>query len=295
MYGYIRPSGEGLAAEDREKYSEAYCGLCHALGEHISSLARLTVSYDLTFLAMLLSENDECCCSRRCPRHLLRKKRCLCGGSMVAAAELGTILFWWKLRDAMQDERGLRRLGSRLASLFLRQAYRRAAERNPAFDALTKKSLEELAVLENARSDSLDRTADCFARILSGCSEAGREEDRRILAELLYHVGRCIYIMDAADDVEEDRKAGHYNPLLCRFESWDDEAKDKVRFTVGLSVQRAAAALALLPENRFSAVTENIITKGIPQATELILRGEWKNKKKYARKYQKTHGSDKHE
>ena len=293
MYGYIRPSQGELKIRDAENYQAAYCGLCYALGRRCGPLARFTVSYDLTFLAMLLSSDSEKRCMHRCPRHWLKKRRCYCGGEALdKAADLGVILDWWKIRDAMTDERGIKRFAARTASLLLKRAYRKAAVREPSFDAYVRAALAELSILEKERCDSLDRAADCFARILAECSNAGKDEDRRALRELLYHVGRFIYILDAADDREEDEKRGSYNPLLYRFDTWDDGVQDKLRGTLNLSVGRAEAAFALLPENCFSSITENILTLGMPQMAELVLRGEWKHRKKHFRKYKRTQWSD---
>ena len=35
--------------------------------------------------------------------------------------------------------------------------------------------------------------------------------------QLLYHLGRWIYLIDAQDDLEEDAQAGRYNPVAARF------------------------------------------------------------------------------
>ena len=38
-----------------------------------------------------------------------------------------------------------------------------------------------------------------------------------MLEQLLYHLGRWIYLVDAADDLKKDVKNGSYNPLVPRF------------------------------------------------------------------------------
>ena len=290
MYGYIRPDRSQLRLMDMENYQAAYCGLCHALKERCGVLARMTVSYDLTFLVLLLTEKEEHACKKRCIRHPFGKKRCLCACHATAvSADRGMILSWWKLRDSVRDDRGMKRLLSRLACLFLRRAYGRAAKREPAFDALTASMLQKLHELEEERCDSLDRTADCFARILSGCA-AGSGERQRILEQLLYHVGRSIYLLDAADDLEDDRQSGSYNPLLLRYPSWDEEARESFRRTLMLSQNSALAAFNLLDENKFSPITENILTLGLPKMTDLVLTGQWKNRKKLLRERSRESG-----
>ena len=290
MYGYIRPDRRELRLRDLENYQAAYCGLCHALKERCGVLARLTVSYDLTLLVLLLTEPEEHACKKRCIRHPLTKKRCLCACNATAiAADRGMILSWWKLQDSLRDEKGVKRLGIRLASLFLRRAYRRAAERDRQFDARCSEQLHKLHGLEDGCCDSIDRTADCFAGILAACAE-GSGDRQRILEELLYHVGRSIYLLDAADDREADRTSGSYNPLLLRYPQWDEEAKESFRRTMTLSQKRAKAAFDLLEENSFTPITDNILTLGLPLMTELVLSGKWKNRKKLLRERSRESG-----
>ena len=123
-------------------------------------------------------------------------------------------------RDAVADERGLRRFGARLASLvFLRRAYRKAARRHPAEDALIRQQLSRLAELEAAHSDILDAPADAFATLLT-CL-ASLHPQVRVAQQLLYHVGRFIYLVDVLDDLPGDCKRGSYNPLRYRFSLQD--------------------------------------------------------------------------
>ena len=106
MFGYVRPALGRLDQEQRDAYQSAYCGLCHALGRRHGPLARLTLRYDFTFLAILLTAGagggGRIC--RRCPVHPLRKPRsCLAGGALDAAADQSVILTWHKLSDDVAD------------------------------------------------------------------------------------------------------------------------------------------------------------------------------------------------
>ena len=55
MFGYVMANQDGLSAEAKERYHAAYCGLCHALGKRHGQKSRLTLTYDLAFLAVFLS------------------------------------------------------------------------------------------------------------------------------------------------------------------------------------------------------------------------------------------------
>ena len=55
MFGYIAPVLSVLSEEQKQRYRSFYCGVCHALRERHGQSGRLSLSNDMTFLAMLLS------------------------------------------------------------------------------------------------------------------------------------------------------------------------------------------------------------------------------------------------
>ena len=69
MFGYVRPSDDRLTPADRETFRAAYCGLCHALGARYGLVGRMILNYDLTFLAMVLSDGAGEMCAKRCAVH----------------------------------------------------------------------------------------------------------------------------------------------------------------------------------------------------------------------------------
>ena len=135
---------------------------------------------------------------------------------------------------------------------------------------------KELRQLEAENCPSLDRPADCFARILAAAAPAAEgEEARRALEQLLYHMGRTVYLLDAADDLEEDLARGGYNPVAARFAlekaPMPEAVRDELRLTLGHSLNALSGAYALLPRNAFSSITENIVYLGLPAAAERVL------------------------
>ena len=219
MFGYVRPSDDRLTPADRETFRAAYCGLCHALGARYGLVGRMILNYDLTFLAMVLSDGAGEDCMRRCAVHPLRKRCCTAGDpALDAAADMSVILTYWQLRDGVADHGFWGGLKYRIASVLLRPAYRKAQERRPQFDAGTQAHLADLAALERDRCASLDAPADAFAKLLAlAAEEVSDPVRRRVTAQLLYHLGRWVYLVDAADDLRADIKSGGYNPLSLRF------------------------------------------------------------------------------
>lgn len=76
MFGFVQANLADLSQEEKERYQGAYCGLCKTIGQRHGHIARLGLSYDLTFLSLLLSslyEPEEQCSSCRCVIHPCKK------------------------------------------------------------------------------------------------------------------------------------------------------------------------------------------------------------------------------
>ena len=280
MFGYVRPYRSELRVRELEDYEAMYCGLCAVLGQRHGFVARMLLNYDFVFLAMLLSpqEGRAVTTQCRCPARLglCKKRACSVSGGMETAADESVILTYWKLRDNVSDSGFFRGLGARILSALLLPGYRRAAAQHREFDAGVRACLEELRRLEGENSPSLDCTADTFARILQGAAVPTGDEGRdRALGQLLYHVGRWIYLVDAWDDLKEDLASGGYNPIHARFQGGEEEERDYLRTTLRHSLNLSRSALALLDLGCWSSVVENILHLGLPAVEELVFRGEW--------------------
>lgn len=289
MFGYVRARWDTIPDAAAENYKAVYCGLCRAMGRKYGSFARLFLNYDFTFLAMLLMPPAEspCVSCHPCLRHPVHG-RSACEGAewLDTAAGESVILAYWKLRDTVADEGFFRGLGARSLSLFLRKAYRRARKELPGFDAEAVKLLRELKELEEEGCASIDRTADRFAQLLRAAAPMTGEPARdRVMGELLYHVGRWVYLIDAVDDLPEDRKVGRYNPVAARFDGWTEEDKVYLQQVMDHSLALAGAALELLPVNACTPAVENIIYSGLPAVQELVFSGRWREEQKKHRRH----------
>lgn len=280
MFGYVRPRRDELKVWELEAYEGIYCGLCHTMGKRHGFFARMLLNYDFAFLALLLTPTQDrpAIEKQRCPARLWCKKKgcCVTSGGLDAAADASTILSYWKLRDTIADAPFWKRQGARVLSAFLRPAYRRAAQYRPDFDTLTQACLEELRILEEENTPSLDRPADTFARMLRGAAPStGEVVQDRAMGELLYHVGRWIYLLDAWDDLEEDGASGNYNPILARYPEGGVHHREDVRLTLRHSRNLASSALSLMATGSWQGVAENIVYLGLPSVEEAVFSGMW--------------------
>lgn len=288
MFGYVRPLREEMKVRDWELWRHHYCGLCRCLGKRYGLKARFLLSYDMTFLYSLLSMKDQPEPPQKCwcPAGAVCRKACTGeNAAMQYAADLTVILSFWKLKDEREDGGLLRRLGADVLLLLFRRAYRRAAQRQPEFAAVVQRQLQLLRELECGRSDSIDRTADAFAVILQSCAawwnDAG---ERRAAEQLLYHVGRYVYLTDALNDLQEDCRKKHYNPLRYRFPVQNgmlsDTDKSYLLEILDASVDMASTAFELMQRSRSGAVPENIIYYGLPAVLKAVSEGRFNARKK---------------
>ncbi|MEG1577185.1 MAG: DUF5685 family protein [Oscillospiraceae bacterium] len=277
MFGYVRPLRGELKVKDLEAYEAVYCGLCHTLGNRYGFAARMTLNYDFVFLTMLLAHGEGTfhACTKRCAAHPAHKKNvCAAGPAMEAAADESLILTYWKLRDNVADSGFWKGLPARVSAAILHGGYQKAAALRPEFNSAVVLHLKELQELEAANSPSLDRTADTFAKILSAAASDEDEKTRRAMEQLLYHVGRWIYLVDAVDDFADDQKSGDYNPLNTRFSGEPDF--DYLRKTLENSRNLACSAYQLMDVSPRGAIIENILYLGLPMVEDLVFTGKWR-------------------
>ncbi len=272
MFGYIRIEKPELKVKEYEMYKAVYCSLCRELGRSYGLLARLTLSYDFTFLALLnLSLKDGCVDieRKRCAFNPLKKcNYCKArdGLSMPTAAAM--IMLYYKLCDNIADEKGIKKLGYILLKPFFSSANKKASKRYPEIGNIVAEYIAEQSALEKAECMEIDEASNPTAKALSNifmlCSKD--KVQKRVLERLGYCMGRYIYILDAACDLEEDIKKKSYNPLKYGLkgnikEYLDDKAKPQLYFCIN----EAAVAFELLDIKKFKTILGNIIYLGMEE------------------------------
>lgn len=280
MFGYVRPLRPELKCRDFDLYRATYCGLCRCLRRRYGLVAPMLLNFDFTFLALLLWEVEPSFtpCRGRCHANpLVKKPMCPDGPALELAADATILLTWWKVKDSVADESLWRGIPARLLEVILYPAYRKAARQRPDFDRTTRTCLEELAALEREGCPSIDRTADTFARILQAAAPEEGEQGR-VLRQLLYHLGRWIYLVDARDDLAEDRLAERYNPIALRYGPEGDDPS--LKQTLDYSLELIGAAFQLGEFGCRTPLLENIVYLGLPLVQRAVFDGSWAQIKK---------------
>lgn len=277
MFGYVRAHVPELKVKESEIYKAVYCTLCRSLGKSYGFVARLTLSYDFTFLALLrLSLREECTGfeQKRCAFNPLKKcNYCKNTGrdlDIVTASAM--IMLYYNLRDNISDSVGAKRLGYRLLLPLFSRPHKKAAAKYPELESAAKEFTESQLKLENDGCKSIDRAAEPTAKMLETVFSLISEDEteRRILRRLGYCIGRWIYLCDAADDMEKDKKSGSYNVLLAQ-DLPPDEINGKITATLNMCIGEAASAAELLEFKRYGDIIRNIIYLGLTQTQRGVL------------------------
>lgn len=266
MFGYIRIAKPELKVKEYEMYKAVYCSLCRSLGKHYGILSRFTLSYDFTFLALLdmsLKEGCDCIERKRCAFNPLKKcNYCKSDTGLEMPSAAAMIMTYYKLLDNIADEKGFKKLGFLLISPFFKSANKKACKKYPELEKIISEYISTQNRLEKENCTELDRIADptakALSRILMLCSEDTVQ--KRILERLGYCLGRFIYILDAACDLEDDIKKGSYNVLKNEKK---ESIKDRVVPQLYFCVNEAGKAFELLDIKKYKTILGNIIYLGL--------------------------------
>lgn len=287
MFGYVRPPLQDLPQEETERFRRMYCGLCHTLGRRYGTAARFILNYDFTYLAVLLSEPQEPQMREgRCIRHPVHAHSFLEENeAMVLAADESVILAYWQLRDGVADHDWFHGLKYRGLSAVLEPAYRKAAALRPEFDRTVRRQLDVLAALEREGCDSIDRAADAFAVLLGAAAESVDDPvRRRVLEQILYHLGRWVYLVDAADDLKQDAAEGSYNPVPLRYGLedgvWTPESRAAFAVTLDHSVHMMTTAFELWDFGVWTPLLETTLYTGLFRVGKAVLDGTFRTAKR---------------
>ncbi|MDF2922315.1 MAG: hypothetical protein K0R57_1229 [Paenibacillaceae bacterium] len=256
MFGYITTNPAQLTDEDKTRYQAAYCGLCKVLDERHGKRGRATLTYDMTFLGMLLSSlytPEETCGMERCLLHPLRQHPYVTTSITGYAADMNVVLAYYQALDDWQDDRSLT-AGAKLK--LLAHSREEVQARWPRQCSVIEQSLKRLGQMEQADELNPDLPANCFGGLLGELFVLREDEWAPALYRMGAALGRFVYMMDACMDLPSDLRRGRYNPLV---------AQSNTDFTPMLTmlIGECTGEFAALPLQRDTAILRNILYSGV--------------------------------
>ncbi|MGW0523436.1 DUF5685 family protein [Crossiella sp. NPDC003009] len=231
MFGIIRPCRHRLDESLRAAWWAHLCGLCLALRDDHGQVARTATNYDGLVISALVEAQQNGARARRkagpCPLRGMRGAEIANGDGARLAAVVSLILASAKISDHVADADGVfaarpvagvaRRLTARWAERagrtgtglgFDTAVLLDAVHRQPEVEAAAGLGSSVLAVTEPTET----ATGAAFAHT---AVLAGRPHNAAPLGEAGRLFGRIVHLLDAVEDLEADRAAGAWNPLLA--------------------------------------------------------------------------------
>lgn len=286
MFGYVRTDTPYLFIKDETLYKAMYCGLCKGIAASCGQRARMGLTYDLTFFSVMLhniANIDVTVEKSHCLTHCIRSRQMANVDELTKKiGALNTLLAYYKFTDDIADgDHG------KVKRAWFAAGKKRAAKRYPEMDQIVRAHLVEQERVEKQNVASPDRAADASARLVAKVSEYLLEDKATpYTSGLFYAVGKWIYLIDALDDYDKDRKKGSYNPFVV---SYGRASKEELMKLDGEEVRYLFNALFFDIRENLSRIefhfnrdlSDNILLRGLPIQTERVMRGcnEKKGKK----------------
>lgn len=265
MFGFVTASETELTKEQKNRYQSVYCGICRQIRERCSQRARLGLSYDMAFLALLLMslyEPEEQQGNRACGLHPLNP-RCWVDNEYVQyAADLNVILTYYKAQDDWLDDH---RRAARWLAKSLESGLEELSKRYPRQFQAVEEGISHLAQLEKQGCSNPDEPANCFGHLMGELLVYRDDLWAPHLRELGFYLGRFIYLADAYVDYPKDLKKKKYNPLPPNQEDqWEDY--------LVLAMGKCTECYERLPLVQDKVILDNILYSGV--WTQIKTKGE---------------------
>lgn len=267
MFGYVVVNRPELKLREIERYQKYYCGLCRCLKEHFGKKGQLSLSYDLTFLGILLSALYEPETEEKkggCIIHPFQKKPYLKNECIDYAAEMNIILTYYKCQDDWHDEK---KVGKLIYGKTLEDDIKELQEKYPdkceqVYSCLKKTGMYEKRFFgRKINEKALDAIAGQSGKMMAEIFDWKEDEWSRELRTIGFYIGKFVYILDAYDDLEKDRKKHCFNPLesFCGREDFDDWVYGQLL----MLASAAAKEFEALPVITDAEIIRNILYAGI--------------------------------
>ena len=215
MFGYVTANGKDLDKAQKQRYGAVYCGICRQIRERSSQAARLSLSYDMAFLALLqmsLYEPEEFSGKKACSLHPLKPRPWVDNRYIRYAADMNVALAYYKALDDVQDDGSKT---ARLASSVLEKSLPEIEAQYPRQCKAMADCIAELSRLEKENCQNPDLPATCFGQLMGQLLVYEEDMWAPTLRQMGISLGRFIYLLDAAVDFRKDKKQGKYNPFLA--------------------------------------------------------------------------------
>lgn len=267
MFGYVTIRKDDLKVKDYNKYQAYYCGLCQDIKEAYGKKGQAMLTFDMTFLSILLTGLYECETKEEehyCFLHPGKKHKCLRNKYTKYCADMNVLLAYYNLLDDWEDEKNY---AAFTAAKALKKSVTRIEASYPRQTKAVQDYLEKLHACEKENNPDLDLAAGYTGEVMAEIYIPEEDIWSDDLRQVGFYIGKFIYLMDALDDVEKDKKSGNYNPFLSIADQPDfEKTTEKILLMMTAEASRAFEKLPIL-EN--VDILRNILYAGIWEKYEM--------------------------
>lgn len=261
MFGYIVVNKPEMKFREFDLYQSYYCGLCKSLKERYGARGQMTLSYDMTFLALLLTslyEPKTAKGHRRCAAHPVEKHLYRQNEFTDYAADMNILLSYEKCVDDWNDEHKIKK---RLMAELLKSKNQSVCEKYPEKFQKICRLMQTIHEFEKAESRNIDEASGAFGEIMAEIFAYRQDEWEETLRRMGFFFGKFIYLMDAYEDIEADLEKGTYNPFKGVYQSPDFE--EQAEQVLLMMMAESSKAFERLPIVENTEILRNILYSGV--------------------------------
>ena len=262
-----------MTEENRKAYQAYYCGLCQKLKTNCGTKGQMLLSYDLTFLIVLLTglyelENTET--EFTCPLHPTKKRTAYINEATEYAADMNLILAYQNLLDDWKDEKSYTK---KAFVKILDKDYTRIVSKYPRQVRALEEFMRKTAEAEKNKETNLDLVAGLTGEMLGEIMCWREDEWQEEMRTLGFYMGKFIYLMDAYEDYEADQKKNCYNPLVYMEKENDQEFDTFCKLLLTSMMSECAKSFERLPILLHADILRNILYSGVWSRYEYLQIG----------------------
>ena len=260
MFGYVMANGAELDKQQRKRYGSIYCGICRQIRTSASNTARLGLSYDMAFLAMLLMslyEPQETTGPNACHLHPIAKRPWVDNAYIGYAADMNVLLAYHNCRDDYEDEG--KASAKWMAGVFGKNL-KTLQEKYPRQSQAVEDCLVKLHRLEKENCKNPDEPANCFGQLMGELLVYQEDLWAPTLRQMGLGLGRYIYLADGAVDYRRDQRKKQYNPFLA---AGTGEDRQLWEHYLVLAMGKATEHYERLPLVQDKKILDNILYSGV--------------------------------
>lgn len=268
MFGYIIVNKGDMKFKEFDVYHSYYCGLCQTLRKEHGRAGQLSLTYDMTFLVMLLGslyEPETKADAVKCVVHPFEKHMVRTNVFSEYGADMNVLFAYYKCRDDWEDEKKITRLAyGKLLKRASKKICLKYGEKARRIAGL----MREFTIEEKKQNQDIDHMAGIFGKIMGEVLAVREDEWQESLQIMGNYLGKFIYLLDAYEDVEEDIKKQRYNPLFKKYH--DPDFEEEIKTLLTMMMAGCCREFEKLPIIENSEILRNILYSGIWYRYEMV-------------------------